>query len=699
MSHRGGWRRRLSVLGILTLLSSIPVGVAAQAPASAAVTITTFAGAGVAGFSGDGGAASSAQLNQPEGLATDDAGNVYIWDNLNRRIREVSGGTISTYSGDGSYCSSSTLTNSWGSDISGICSSSGFGGSAGGELFVNNGGWLDEVDPGGTRSHIAGKVTGNYSPGDGTDFGVSVAPYSLAGGGGGMYFAEASTTGWPGNSIKLWITGRGVSTIAGMSGTATCNYYPDVTSAPLVALGTCIHPQYLTLWSHYLYFFDSSPGWQGPTIWRIDLSEATLHLYRVAGSGSWSDYGANGSTATSDGISRVGPIAIDSNGNLFFGSTNSGSIREVDTSGKMWNITDIGAAQNSYAFDESNNLYISEPTNNKVVEVTGLDPIPNRGNLFALGDSVAAGEGINYGWSYHQTTNGPDWTRTYGTTTWDPPGTSQLTQDCHRSAYGYPHVIAQQMGYTLTDLACTGAQTVNGLLSGQPEGSDGTEPSQLVQAFSDPNHLPDVITLTVGMDNINFGAILSQCYGLFNSDCQNNIQPDGYTLADDTTAAIDAMQSNLDTVIQDIQTLGSQVGKVPHVYMTGYHDPLKSSYGSQTCRDIYPVNWVSGTISAGLSDSEISWVHQELSYMNSAIQAVASAHSSYVAYVSLDNVMSGHQFCDADPWAYGASIRAPTTYAGVNVGGSGDSNNQAPFHPTAAGQYSIAMKIMSSVGS
>jgi hypothetical protein len=52
--------------------------------------ITTVAGNGVAGFSGDNGAALAAQLNQPTGLALDSAGNVYISDQKNHRIRRIS---------------------------------------------------------------------------------------------------------------------------------------------------------------------------------------------------------------------------------------------------------------------------------------------------------------------------------------------------------------------------------------------------------------------------------------------------------------------------------------------------------------------------------------------------------------------------------------------------------------------------------
>jgi len=64
--------------------------------------ITTVAGNGSAGFSGDGGAATDAQLNAPVGMAFDAAGNMYIADAANNRIRKVdTGGVITTVAGDG----------------------------------------------------------------------------------------------------------------------------------------------------------------------------------------------------------------------------------------------------------------------------------------------------------------------------------------------------------------------------------------------------------------------------------------------------------------------------------------------------------------------------------------------------------------------------------------------------------------------
>jgi sugar lactone lactonase YvrE len=66
--------------------------------------ISTVAGNGTAGYSGDGGMATSAQLNNPAGMAIDPVGNLYIADFLNSVIRKVTpSGIISTVAGNGTY--------------------------------------------------------------------------------------------------------------------------------------------------------------------------------------------------------------------------------------------------------------------------------------------------------------------------------------------------------------------------------------------------------------------------------------------------------------------------------------------------------------------------------------------------------------------------------------------------------------------
>jgi uncharacterized protein (TIGR03437 family) len=63
--------------------------------------ITTVAGTGTAGFSGDGGQATAAQMNFPGGIAVDSAGTLFIVDSVNERVRKVSGGVITTVAGSG----------------------------------------------------------------------------------------------------------------------------------------------------------------------------------------------------------------------------------------------------------------------------------------------------------------------------------------------------------------------------------------------------------------------------------------------------------------------------------------------------------------------------------------------------------------------------------------------------------------------
>jgi sugar lactone lactonase YvrE len=80
--------------------------------------ITTVAGtAGAGGYSGDGGLATSAKLNNPQSVAVDSSGNLYVADTANLVIREVSGGNITTIAGNntaGGGCQTTTNCNNGG---------------------------------------------------------------------------------------------------------------------------------------------------------------------------------------------------------------------------------------------------------------------------------------------------------------------------------------------------------------------------------------------------------------------------------------------------------------------------------------------------------------------------------------------------------------------------------------------------------
>ena len=97
--------KRFSLLLIIACLMTLLVP--GEVFAASGNIISTAAGNGTADFSGDGGPATSAQLKYPDDVAVDSAGNLYIADTYNHRIRKVdASGNISTVAGNGTIGSS-----------------------------------------------------------------------------------------------------------------------------------------------------------------------------------------------------------------------------------------------------------------------------------------------------------------------------------------------------------------------------------------------------------------------------------------------------------------------------------------------------------------------------------------------------------------------------------------------------------------
>jgi hypothetical protein len=134
--------------------------------------ITTFAGTGSAGASGDGSAAALATLSGPSGLSVTPGGGLLIADTTNNKVRLVSGGTISTVAGTGTASSTGDgspallATTNAPQDVSAIA--------AGGFLIADTtGNRIRRVDTGGTITTVAGTGTacatagalcGDYGP-------------------------------------------------------------------------------------------------------------------------------------------------------------------------------------------------------------------------------------------------------------------------------------------------------------------------------------------------------------------------------------------------------------------------------------------------------------------------------------------------------------------------------------------------------
>jgi len=93
---------RVRTVGVMGVVGGVALVAAACFPAPVLFITGTAVGNGTRSYSGDGGAATSAQLYQPQDLAVDAAGNLYIADSANQRIRKVdTAGIITTVVGSG----------------------------------------------------------------------------------------------------------------------------------------------------------------------------------------------------------------------------------------------------------------------------------------------------------------------------------------------------------------------------------------------------------------------------------------------------------------------------------------------------------------------------------------------------------------------------------------------------------------------
>jgi uncharacterized protein (TIGR03437 family) len=157
--------------------------------------ITTVAGNGTHGFSGDSGPAAAAAMSSPTAVAVDAAGNLYIADGNNNRIRKVDlSGTITTIAGSGAIGGSGYAGDGEPATLAQLQHPNGLAVDSTGRLFINDGnGTIRVVDTAGFISSIAGSpgnagFTGDGGPAIGAKFSVSE---SLAlGGGNSIYFVD-----------------------------------------------------------------------------------------------------------------------------------------------------------------------------------------------------------------------------------------------------------------------------------------------------------------------------------------------------------------------------------------------------------------------------------------------------------------------------------------------------------------------------
>lgn len=261
-------------------------------------TIITLAGKSSFGFSGDGGAATNAALNSPEGVAIDNFGNVLIADTANNRIREVrTNGIIVTvagrgspsYSGDGGAATNANLNGP-----TGICID------APGNWFIAdmNNSRIRKVDTNGVIATVAGKSGSGFS-GDGGPatnaslnhpFGVAVDSRS------NLFISDSGN-----NRMRQVIHDGLINTVAGQ---ATAGFSGDGGLATLASLNNPAGAA--VVGSDQLFFADSGNS-RVRTV-AVAGPELTLDPVTLASAGAYDVVVAN---ANGSVTSRVATLTVN----------------------------------------------------------------------------------------------------------------------------------------------------------------------------------------------------------------------------------------------------------------------------------------------------------------------------------------------------------------------------------------------------
>lgn len=314
-------------------------------------------------------------------------------------------------------------------------------------------------------------------------------------------------------------------------------------------------------------------------------------------------------------------------------------------------------------------------------------------SIVVLGDSVASGEGIDYGYSYDKETQ--RWTGGTDDPTW--AGDFPL---CHQSEQAYGNVVAEALGATLATFACTGSTYENGIVGARTSGSGpvqqeyrpaqfGTWPGGPLNEDYDAAE-PDVVVVTLGADDLSFVPVVTYCVtgidpgeqAAEGSPPPSVPEPDGTPDATDASGPVcteanpgaavqrlfddqlPVLEGHYGDLVSAIQARGEAAGKVPHIVFTTYHDPLPTA--GERCPDLLD-----------LSPDQVSFLRGLVDRLNTAVVDTVGDLDG-VSVADIAKTMDGHTWCSDEPWAYGMSA----LYLNPST--------QAPFHPTADGQAAIA---------
>ncbi len=244
--------------------------------------ITTIAGNGKTGFGGDGGPAGAAELNSPEGLAVDKAGDVFVADLGNNRVREISAATgdITTVAGDGKAGSSGDGGRA---TLAELNQPTAVAVDGAGDLFI-----YDSINSAVREASASGNI--------------STVATGLPSGPGGVAVDDAGHLYVTNNGLeKVTLSNDTVTTIPGVD--------PGDQSVALDGSGDV----YLSGQTNYI-------------VQKVVLSTETVST--IAGVGH-NGYGGDGGPATAATLYQPMAVAADPNGDVFVGTLWDGRVREI----------------------------------------------------------------------------------------------------------------------------------------------------------------------------------------------------------------------------------------------------------------------------------------------------------------------------------------------------------------------------------
>ena len=276
--------------------------------------ITTVAGNGLAGLSGDGGPGASAELNAPTDVAVDTSGNLYIADRGNRRIRMVApNGTISTFAGNGA--------NGFGGDGGSALSAqfsnlSGLAFDGTGRLYLTDSNRVRRITTSSTGTLI--ETIAGGGPGFSGDGGPAAAalfntPTGLTvDSAGNVYIADSAN-----HRIRKITAAGAISTVAG-----TSHFGGDGGPATFAVLGS---PSSVAVGSAGVYIADPDNN-------RVRLLAPDGTISTVAGHRHARILG-DGGAATAAQLANPQGVALDAIGTLYISDTGNNRIRMVGHTG------------------------------------------------------------------------------------------------------------------------------------------------------------------------------------------------------------------------------------------------------------------------------------------------------------------------------------------------------------------------------